>query len=576
MQTNVITNIISAVGFIAIGLLIGWLIFPNGEISSQAVARSDEIWTCSMHPQVQQKEPGQCPLCGMDLIKQGSQDNNPIRFEMTPEAVKLAAIETAIVGDSLLKNAPQREILVSGKVQINPSNNSIQTSHISGRIEALYVNYEGEKIKAGQKIAEIYSAELIAAQKELLEAYKMREELPSLYEAARAKIEQWKIQKSFIDRIIDQNKIVETIEITAERSGIIMRKILEKGDYVKAGQGIYQLMDLNKVWVSFDVYEKDLKWVSLGQIIEFNLSAMPERSFRAPISFIDPILNPQSRTASIRVEVSNPSEQFKPDMFAKGVLKIREKIQNVKQLAIPKSSVLWTGEKSVVYIKVPETDIPTYEYKTIEILSELENSYLIGEGLQIGDEIVVHGTFRLDAAAQLNNKKSMMNQHIGIKGQVEKLPNYHKDSPENFKNSLQDFTETYIELKDLLVATDYDKSIAKAKNLAQKFEAIDMKLLEGKAHNYWMKISAGLKAHLQSLQKAKDVEATRKEFSNITELLAKSIKVYGLKDAEYYLQHCPMAFDNAGANWLSKERKILNPYFGDKMLTCGLVKDSLN
>ena len=307
MNKQLLINIGSAIGFIAIGLLIGSLVFSGGDsekkVKKKDTASTDEIWTCSMHPQIRQNEPGDCPICGMDLIPldEAGGSDSPIRFVMTTNAVKLAQIETTIVGDKAARsNAPEKEIFLTGKVKMNETNSSTQTAHLKGRIEEIYINYTGEQVSKGQKIAKIYSPELVAAQKELIEAIKIKAELPSLYTAAREKIKQWKLPDSMIDEIEKSGKVQTEVNIYADMSGTVMKRYVEVGDYLKPGAPIADIMNLNTVWVLFDVYEKDLQWVRVGEIVEFNLAAMPEKTFRARISFIDPIINPNTRVAEAR------------------------------------------------------------------------------------------------------------------------------------------------------------------------------------------------------------------------------------------------------------------------------------
>ena len=600
MNNKLVTNIISSIGFSVIGLILGWLFFSGSSSSPSANKKNmskthnhgagnhsedggggnEEIWTCSMHPQIRQTEAGDCPICGMDLIPlDESGEDSPIRFVMTKEAVKLAQIETMIIGTGKIdSDKSQKEILLTGKVKMNEQNSGSQNAHIRGRIEELYVNYTGEKISKGQQIAKIYSPELVAAQKELIEAIKLKSEMPSLYEAAKAKIRQWKLPNSILEEIEKSGKVQQEVMIYADRSGVVMKKYIEEGDYVKAGQPMFDIMDLSSIWVLFDIYEKDLNWVREGQIIEFNLAAMPEKTFKASISFIDPIINPITRVASARVELYNPNGRIKPDMFAKGILKAsplkKGKDSNIK-LSVPKTAVMWTGKRSVVYIKIPNTTVPTYEFREVELGADLGENYLVASGLENGDEVVVHGTFRLDAAAQLNNKASMMNRMIEVKGVAEKVPDFKLKTADQFKLQLTNFVESYIQLKDQLVATDFEGAKKALIALEAKFNAIDMSILkEEDAHLYWMKLEKGFKSHFIDINKAKNIDLQREQFSYISELLAKAIQAFGISEGIYYLQHCPMALDDKGANWLSKEEKILNPYFGDKMLSCGVVKDN--
>ena len=175
------------IGILLIGLLLGWVIFGDNNSEKDSHDHKTEqientIWTCSMHPQVRQNEKGLCPLCAMDLtpLNENSDNDSPIRLEMTADAVRLSSIETSIVGENMANNISnsddlQKEIMLTGKVKMDERESSTQAAHIGGRIEKLYVKSVGEKINKGQKIATVYSPDLVAAQKELFEAKKMQQ-----------------------------------------------------------------------------------------------------------------------------------------------------------------------------------------------------------------------------------------------------------------------------------------------------------------------------------------------------------------------------------------------------------------
>ena len=187
------------------GLFLGWLFFggnPPAESTHEHVASSDKetLWTCSMHPQIRQKEPGKCPICGMTLIplNTDTSEENPMEIKMSPTAMQLANVQTSVVS----REKPVKLVRMNGKVQADERNVNSQTSHIAGRIEKLLVNYTGESINRGQVLAYIYSPALVTAQEALFEAWKTRENQPALYRAAREKLKNWKLTEKQIDSII--------------------------------------------------------------------------------------------------------------------------------------------------------------------------------------------------------------------------------------------------------------------------------------------------------------------------------------------------------------------------------------
>lgn len=571
---------IVAILALAIGLLIGWLLFKNGtqpvqEHSEPSSNQTEsEIWTCSMHPQIRQNEPGDCPICGMDLIpaSQGSSDNE-IGFQMTADAIKLANIQTTIIG-----NADANEgatLKLNGKIQANETKSASLVTHIPGRIEKLYVSYTGEQVNKGQKIATIYSPELITAQKELLEAKKIQDISPGLLTAAKNKLKYWKIGEQAIQDILTSGTIRENFNIYADHSGVVNQKRVSVGDYLSTGEVLFDVQNLYSLWALFDVYENDLSQVKTGRNIYFTTPSALNKRFKAKITFVNPVIDPNTRAATIRAEVSNTTGKLKPEMFITGELQTSKKSDN---LTVPKSAVLWTGQRSVVYVKIPDTDIPSFEYREIEIADATASGYAVVSGLAYGEEVVTNGAFVIDASAQLNNQVSMMNKNVMAKNAVHSnhLPDYTNTTPQIFKEQLTAIASTYLLLKDALVASDQQKAAENVNDILDNTEKVDMSLVKDKAHIYWMEQLKAIQAHGKKIGASEDIEEQRKQFDFLSQALIKSLKVFGVEGDTFYVQHCPMANDNDGAAWLSKHEKILNPYFGEKMLTCGTVQDTID
>ena len=586
MKSN-IKIIIIAIVAMAVGLGAGYFIFGKNQSMkstghahdhktepAQATANA-EIWTCSMHPQIKQNEAGDCPLCGMDLIPlEANSSNNPLVLAMTDEAVKLANIQTSVVGETNTKTG--KTIRLSGKIQPDERLASSQVAHVSGRIDKLFVSFTGERVKKGQKIATLYAPELITAQRELLEALKLKDLNPDLVEAARNKLRYWKISKTAIQEIEQKGAIQETFNVYADETGIVTDRKVSVGDYVKQGEPLFDLMNLRKVWVLFDAYEEDLPSISIGDKIEFTTPSLPNKTFKTTVTFIDPIINSNTRVASIRTEVNNSRGTLKPEMLVYGTL--QKKSGSSSQLTVPKSAVMWTGQRSVVYIKVPDANVPSFEFREIEIGEALGNNYQIVSGLEAGEEVVTYGSFTIDAAAQLNNQTSMMNRNVSVEGTDHSahLPDYTENTPLTFKEQLFSLASTYLSLKDALVATNSEKVKEATNQILDELDKVDTSLVKGDAHNYWMEQQSAIKAHSEQIATSDDIEEQRKQFDFLSQALIKSVKVFGIGEATLYVQHCPMANDNEGADWLSSEEEIRNPYFGDKMLTCGLVKTTID
>ena len=594
------------------GLFLGWLIFHRPATTTSAGAegtalhsheteQGKTIWTCSMHPQIRMDEPGQCPICGMDLIPldeaEGGEEEqtSPGEIVLTASAVKLADVQTSRVREGV----PERTTYLLGKVMADERRIANLTARFGGRIEKLFVNFTGQKIRKGEKLASIYSPGLVAAQQELLEATKYKESNPAFYRSARIKLKLWDLTDAQINDLEEAGKIIHYFDVLSTITGTVTMRHVAKGDYVKEGGLLFQVIDLSHIWVQFEVYEEDLPWIHKGDQVSFTIRSLPRRDFSGRVTFIDPVIHPKTRVALARVELGNPGETLKPGMFADG--KVRSVIAGGKALLIPKSSVLWTGKRSVVYVKVPGRQKPTFLYREITLGPDAGNYYIVESGLSAGEEIATNGVFKIDAAAQLSGKPSMMNpeggkvstghNHAGMKmdgGSEEMTP---AESPENtrgaavqqtsgvpeaFRQQLTVVVDHYLKLKDALVAGDEEQAKKAAEETLQALEKVNMGLLTGKNHNAWMEQLTPIKNNLKGIVRMDGVEMKREHFRIVSDHLAKAIKAFGIERQEpVYIEFCPMANNNKGAIWISQYQEIKNPYFGKKMLTCGEIKDTV-
>ena len=294
------------------------------------------------------------------------------------------------------------------------------------------------------------------------------------------------------------------------------------------------------------------------------------------MSFIDPVLNTRTRTVKLRAILNNSTNEFKPGMFVEGNIETA-KLSEKQAVSIPSTAILWTGKRSVVYIKATPNE-PVFEMREVTLGNAIGENYEVLEGLTNGDEIVVNGTFTVDAAAQLRGKKSMMNNQK--KAETDKSEAENKDvkrltvSPK-FQEQLRLVFDDYINLKDALIIDDSKTVMTNANTILKNLGKVNMKLLtKTKAHNHWMQLEKVIHTSASSIKQTSDIKEQRNHFKELSSHLIIAIKTFGINKKVYH-QFCPMADDNKGAYWLSKEKQVLNPYFGDVMLKCGEVKETI-
>ena len=561
------------IGLLLAGLLLGWVLFGgnatnehNHEHSTET--KANQMWTCSMHPQIMKTEAGDCPICGMDLIPAvaGAEGLSVDEFKLTENAMKLANIQTTIIGST---DGSENTLELSGEIVANEKKNAVQVSYFSGRIEELFINFTGEQIKKGQKLASIYSPELFAAQQELLTSKSLKASQPQLYKAVRNKLKLWKLSEEQINSIEQTGKVVENFPVYATVSGTVSEKMIEVGQTVKAGQGLFKIADLNSLWAEFDVYENQISQIKTNQAIEIRTNALPGKVIATKISFIDPIVNGNTRTVTMRADIRNSTAEFKPGMFVSGTLTLETASATIM---VPSSAVLWTGKRSLVYVKT-KANQPVFEMRSIQIGKKIGDAYEVISGLKSGEEIVSNGAFTVDAAAQLQGKKSMMNQTDETSMKMGMSYERMKVSAK-FQAQLKSIFNTYISLKDALIKENFKAAKQHSSAMKTNLSKVDMKLLKGASHKDWMTISKNLTGLTEQFENASDIKGQRAVFKPLSEQFILAIEKYGINQ-EVYAQFCPMADNDKGGYWLSVEDKILNPYFGDHMLGCGEVAKTI-
>ncbi|UJP64710.1 efflux RND transporter periplasmic adaptor subunit [Mongoliitalea daihaiensis] len=555
--------LIIILGCLFFGGLAGWLIRGTDDHPDHEhfhVAEDGTIYTCSMHPQIRQDGPGQCPLCGMALtpVASGAGNNNPFVLEMTPEAVALSNVQLMRVKSG----QGTGKITLTGKIQTNEQRVKSLTANFAGRVDQLFVNFTGQEVRRGEKLATLYSPELVNAQKELLETAKIKERQPALYQAAKEKLRLWKISDEQINKIESSGQVQTQFDVYADVAGVVMVRNVSVGDFVNRGSVMFEIVDLSSVWVMLDAYESDLGAIRKGDELSFQVATYPGKSFAGKVIYIDPVLNPETRTVGIRAEAANRNFELKPEMFVSATISAAQASQS--GLMIPKTAILWTGPRSVVYVQVGNREAPAFEMREIELGPRVGDDYLVFSGVEEGEQVVSNGVFAIDAAAQLSGNYSMM-----MRPEVKTL-----EVPEAFKEQLTALTQSYLSIKDGLVASNVQATQQAINPTKASLAKVEASLLDGKAGEIWGKLLGPIRSSLDKMATTSNVEEQRKQFEILSDNLIDAVEYFGIVENTIYRQYCPMAFKDQGAYWLSGEKEIRNPYFGDMMLTCGEVKET--
>ncbi len=613
------------------------------EVPEVAVA---DVWTCSMHPQVQLPEPGKCPMCGMDLIlapKDGEQsEEGPRVLQISESARALAGIETAKVE----RRSVAHEVHMVGKIAFDETRVATITSWVPGRLDRLFVDYTGVTVREGDHLVEIYSPTLYSAQQELLQAIRtaarlegsgldiVRSTSDQTVVSAREKLKLYGLSDVQIEEIIENGVPNKHVTVYAPIGGVVVHKNALEGMYVEEGSQIYTIADLSQVWVLLEAYESDLAWLRYGQTVEFQVEAYPGEVFHGRIAFIDQVLNDRTRTVNVRLNVDNSDARLKPEMFVSAkvsaVLSDHGKVvdrglvgmwmcpmhpeivregagecpecgmqlaltsdlgfvanpEEGQSIVIPATAPLLTGRRAVVYVRLPNRDRPTFEGRVVELGPRAGDWYVVRGGLEAGEDVVVHGNFKIDSELQIRARPSMMSPEDGAHAPVQDRGGMGADTGmaahdlgqmeltagaplTQFRGELGAVLDAYLALQQALAA-DQDGH-AEAQALRAGLAAVDMTLLEGDAHTHWMNQSKALSASIESIVAADGMGEQRPLMSPLTDHLVVVLKSFGFTSSNgpVGLFHCSMARSGEGGDWLQVEEDTKNPYYGASMLSCG-------
>jgi Cu(I)/Ag(I) efflux system membrane fusion protein len=416
---------------------------------------SDVEWTCAMHPSVRMHEPGKCPICNMDLIpvsREQSAGPGPLPVELSERDRIMAGVATSRVSFLPL----YKEIRAAGIVDYDEREVLSVAARVAGRIDRMFVDFTGTSVKKGEPLIYLYSPNLVSTEKEYVWAGKTKKELSSglsaealdraesLEKAARKRLVLWGLSEAQIKVLENSGSVADHITILSPAAGTVVRKLAVEGDYVKEGQHIYHVSDLSALWIYANIYEDDMPWVKVGEEATFTSPAYPDQEFSGKVAFVDPFLDGRTRSVRARIDFENRDLELKPGMFVDVTLKSRPegegaryvcpmhpevvskmpgdcticgmklvKVDEGVVMAVPKSAVLDTGRRKVVYV---ESGPGIFEMRHVTLGPEAlrdtdagpEAYYPVKKGLREGEMVVTRGNFLIDSESQLGGPASSM------------------------------------------------------------------------------------------------------------------------------------------------------------------------
>lgn len=402
------------------------------EQTKQTESKAQSYYTCSMHPEVHEDKPGKCPICHMNLVKVEVEEDSS-SDQMKSSSTGNTENASDIIAKVKLRKAQlshfkpdyfpvskmkmSKKIRLLGSVLQSEEKESSIPARINGRVEKVYVKSTGSFVKIGDTVVDIYSPQLITAGEEYLLARESfnkskSREFKEMLTQSEERLLLWGIKEFQFEKWFKEKNVPKQITIHSAATGIVRKRHATVGKYFKEGQNFFELSDLSEIWVEMDVYEHDAALIELGQNVELKFSSLPGEILEGEVDFINPVLEEKSRTLKIRTTILNTRGTLKPGMVADATLSLD---LPGEPLVVPRSAVIDTGKRKVVWLKV---DDQSFQAKIIHTGQESEGYVEIKHGLKEGDYVVIEGNFLLDAQAQLfggyedmNTQKSSGHQH---------------------------------------------------------------------------------------------------------------------------------------------------------------------
>lgn len=367
-------------------------------------------WKAPMNPGFTSDKPGKGPM-GMDLVPVYEEEENfGEGFLINPIVVQNIGVKT----ETVKKRTLTREIRTVGILTYDERKVSHIHTKYKGWVEKLHVDFTGQEVKKDDLLAEVYSPELVSTQEELLVAMKYKQSLKDspfteigkgaerLFESTKRRLELFDVPEHQIEQLIRDKKITKTLHIHSPFRGFVVKKEASQGMFVQPGMSLYTIADLTNIWVLADVYEYELPWIKIGQKAEMNLSYYPGKKFRGKVTYVDPFMDPKTRTLKVRMEFDNPAWKLKPNMYANVTLK---SAIAKKSIAVPEEAVIHSGEKETVIV---QNSSGGFDSRVLTLGAQANGYYQVIKGLKAGENVVTSSSFLLDSESRLKDALSKL------------------------------------------------------------------------------------------------------------------------------------------------------------------------
>ncbi|MBI5767669.1 MAG: efflux RND transporter periplasmic adaptor subunit [Verrucomicrobia bacterium] len=526
-------------------------------LSPFAFAGEARVFQCPMHPWIKADKPAKCTICGMDLVAAKASDAPAPEgvVALSASIINAIGIETTAISTQPLT----RSVRVNGAIEDDDTRHRLITARAEGRVEKLHANLVGAPIRRGEPLYELYSPELQAAQRELVQIAKAGALTASALPAARARLEKMGLTAAQLDDLVKTGEPHLVTTVYAPDDGTIVAKSIYEGQWIKTGDTLLQIADFAKMWFIFEAYEQDIPWLHLGQTVQITTRAVPGEIIEAPIDFIDPNFNEATHTTKVRATLPNPHPNSlgeKHQLFHRVLAEARVLVESPAVLAAPRSSILDAGLGPVAYVDLASPEPGRggsghYAQRKLRLGRRGDSLVEVLDGLKAGERVVTSGALLIDAQAQLAHEAA--GHDHGVVAEASRLSPLPPaaaaplNSQPSTLNSLSTLATVAIDAADALASDDF-----------ARYQKIFPSLAP----------AAAPFAQLPKLELGDSLKAARASFEPWSTAVADLLKPHrahlGLK-----IFQCPMTPVLGKGRWLQRGQPLKNPFFGSAMPDCG-------
>ncbi len=603
----------------------GWIMVAGSSGAVSTDDGGDVEYTCPMHPQIRQPTPGRCPICAMELVPAGATGSGQEDYAVHVEtaARRLADIQTAPAQRLPLT----RSINTVGMIRVDESRQATIAAYAAGRIERMFADYTGVAVNEGDHLVVLYSPELYSAQAEFVETRRTLAEVSSgglpavvrsqrrLVDGTRRRLIELGMTEEQVKQLEQTNTPQARLTIYAPIPGTVLRKQGIRGEYINTGDVLYEIANLETVWLMLELFPEDAARVRFGQRVEAHLPSLPGQEVIGRVAFIDPTVDPKTRTVGVRVELLNLDGKLRPGDYAtaeidiplgasgevfdaalagKWVSPMHPQIirdgpgkcpicdmdlvptsrygyadtprPQPEVLAVPRSAVLKVGGASVVYV---ETEPGRFAARTVKLGPVTDTHAAILDGLEPGDDVATAGNFLLDSQAQLQSKPSLLDPTRAVapkkEGPLDPGPVQVQTLPGDAGEAVEQLYTAYLDLQGGFAA---DRPASAGQTEALSAAARGVLAQGGMPEDLrpMVEIVRDQAAHLHH----PTFDQARQRFKTISHAMIKlAARIRGGGAHKPLLQmYCPMV-QGGGGDWLQSSEPLANPYYGSQMLRCG-------